>query len=146
MAKKKCSGSLGPERPGVSAMRHCGGSEVKMLCSSFPAKLGGGHASAARTHRLFLEKRRIYNRLYMRSWRADPRHRACEREHRQQWHYARKLRDALRVHHPHANDRGCPVCGFCRKNPPVTKVWRLEIRDLAPGGYVEVRVPYCGEC
>jgi hypothetical protein len=25
-------------------------------------------------------------------------------------------------------------------------VWRLEIRDLAPRGYVEVRVPYCGEC
>ena len=117
-----------------------------MLCSSVPAKPCGGHASAARADRLFVEKRRIYNRLYMRSWRADPRHRACEREHRQQWHYARKLRDALRVHHPYASDRGCPVCGFCRKNPPVTKVRHLEIRDRAPGGYVEVRVPYCGEC
>ena len=39
-----------------------------------------------------------------------------------------------------------PYCGFCRKNRPITRVWRLEIRDLAPRGYVEIRVPYCGEC
>ena len=103
-------------------------------------------APLGRARQPLLEKRRRYNRLYMRSWRADPRHRARERAHRQQWHYERKLRDSLRAHHPYADDRGFPVCGFCRKHPPVTKVWRLEIRDLAPRGYVEVRVPYCGEC
>jgi hypothetical protein len=99
-----------------------------------------------RAQRAFLEKRRKYNRLYMRSWRADPRHQACERENRERWHYERKVREALRAQLACAGVHAVPVCGFCRKNPPVTKVWRLEIQDLAPRGFVEVRVPYCGEC
>lgn len=122
--------------------RRFGDLELTMRCNTLSVISTRGLARAERARNAFLQKRRIYNRLYMRSWRADPRNRACEREHRAQWHYARKLRDF----DSHASDLGDPVCGFCHKNPPVTKVWRLEIRDLAPRGYVEVRVPYCGEC
>jgi hypothetical protein len=117
-----------------------------MECNCFTAISSAHRARAERMRHALAEKRRRYNRLYMRSWRADPRHQACEREHRERWHYERKLRNALRKHDPYADDRGEPVCGFCRKNPPVTRVWRLESRDLAPRGYVEVRVPYCGQC
>jgi hypothetical protein len=102
-----------------------------------------GPARADQARRALLEKRRRYNRLYMRAWRADPTHCAAERANRMRWHYERKLRESIRIR---AAGHATPVCGFCRRNPPVTKVWRLEIRDLAPRGYVEVRVPYCGEC
>jgi hypothetical protein len=117
-----------------------------MRCNCFTAISSGSRALVVGMRHPLLEKRRRYNRLYMRSWRADPRHRARERAHREQWHYERKLRDSLRPYDPYADDRGVPVCGFCRKHPPVTKVLRLEIRDQAPRGYVEIRVPYCGEC
>jgi hypothetical protein len=117
-----------------------------MGCNCFTVISRASRAPVGRARQPLLERRRRYNRLYMRSWRADPRHRARERAHRQQWHYERKLRDSLRAYDPYAGARGDPVCGFCRKSPPITKVWRLEIRDLAPRGYVEVRVPYCGEC
>jgi hypothetical protein len=93
-----------------------------------------------------VEKRRRYNRLYMRGWRADSAHSARERANRERWHYERKLRNALRVSASNTENRSIPTCGFCRKNRPITRVWRLEIRDLAPRGYVEIRVPYCGEC
>jgi hypothetical protein len=82
-------------------------------------------AQTERVRKALLEKRRKYNRLYMRSWRADPSHQASERENRQRWHYERKLRETLRAHHRCANDRGDALCGFCRKSPPITKVWRL---------------------
>ncbi len=106
----------------------------------------GNYAREDRERRALIEKRRRYNRLYMRSWRADPRHQAFERANRERWHYERKLRNASRIYHPYCDDNGDPVCGFCRKTPVVTRVQRLEIRDCAPRGYVEVRVPYCGEC
>jgi hypothetical protein len=65
---------------------------------------------------------------------------------RERWHYERKLRSAQRNHYPFCDDHGELVCGFCRKSPVVARVPRLEIREYAPRGYVEVRVPYCGEC
>ncbi len=117
-----------------------------MNCNCPRAISSADRSRAVRMREAPLEKRRRYNRLYMRSWRADPRHQACERAHRERWHYERKLRDSLPPCDPDADDHGESVCGFCRKSPPVTKVWRLEIRDLAPRGYVEVRVPYCGQC
>ncbi len=117
-----------------------------MQSNRFSAHPSEDRSPAVRMQRTFIEKRRTYNRLYMRSWRADPRHQACERENRERWHYERKLREALRARDRSADVHAGPVCGFCRKSPPVTKVWRLEIRDLAPRGFVEVRVPYCGEC
>jgi hypothetical protein len=117
-----------------------------MGCNCFTALSSANRARARGARQALMERRRRYNRLYMRSWRADPRHQACEREHRERWHYERKLRNALRAHNPFEDDHGYPICGFCRKNPPVTKVLRLEIRDLSPRGYVEIRVPYCGQC
>jgi hypothetical protein len=91
-------------------------------------------------------RRRAYNRAYMRAWRADPRHRMRERATRQHAYYARKLRDALRERRPFTDDYGRSVCGLCGKLPPVYVVSRLRICDHAHGGYVSIRIPYCGEC
>jgi hypothetical protein len=44
------------------------------------------------------------------------------------------------------NARGKLVCGFCRYRAPVQEVVRLRVDERVPGGYVKVRVPYCGEC
>jgi hypothetical protein len=44
------------------------------------------------------------------------------------------------------NARGKLVCGFCRYRAPVREVVRLRVDEKVPGGYVKVRVPYCGEC
>ena len=107
--------------------------------------VGNRFAAGGLNHAL-LEKRRRYNRLYMRLWRANPAHRAAELANRARWHYARKLRQALQVVGADLAQDTTLVCGFCRTAPSITKVWRLEIRDSAPGGYAEVRVPYCGEC
>jgi hypothetical protein len=100
---------------------------------------------AYRARREWLVERRRYNRIYMRAWRAHPANIAAERRNRARWHYQRKLHEALR-HPPDESKHAAAICGFCRKQAPVTMVRRLEIRDLAPRGYVEVRVPYCGEC
>ena len=101
--------------------------------------------SACRAGRAWLAERRRYNRLYMRAWRARPANSAAERRNRTRSYYERKVRKALlaELHAPKAAEA---VCGFCRKLAPITQVWRLEIRDRSPRGYVEVRVPYCGEC
>ena len=94
----------------------------------------------------FLERRRRYNREYMRSWRADPRHRTHERDNRKRWHYQRKVRALRSSYGPSASDRGQPVCGLCRKNPSLTEIVRLRISENAPHDYVEMRIPYCGQC
>lgn len=91
-------------------------------------------------------KRRAYNREYMRAWRADPRHQLRERATRQRTYYERKLREALRERSPLTDDLGTPLCGLCGKLPPVSEVVRLRIRESARGDYVQVRIPYCGQC
>lgn len=93
-----------------------------------------------------LERRRRYNRLYMRRWRADPGHSARDRENRRQWHCDRKIRDAREKLPEFTNDRGEPVCGFCRSRPPITEILRLRVCEEARSGYLEIRIPYCGEC
>lgn len=92
------------------------------------------------------DEQRQYNREYMRRWRADPSHQAHERDKRQQWYYDRKLRKAQQNCDPYTNDRGVTVCGFCRLRPSLETVVRLRICDSAPGGYVRIRMPYCGQC
>jgi len=92
------------------------------------------------------EQRRRYNREYMRSWRANPVNRIEERENRRRWQFERKLREALKSPAPFTNERGKPVCGFCRINPPLREIVRLQVSEIAPRGYVELRIPYCGEC
>ena len=94
----------------------------------------------------FLEKRRQYNRRYMRAWRADPLHQSREHENRERWNYERKLREAQSDRIPYTNELGERVCGLCRQQPQVTEILRLQVCEGAPRGYVEVRIPYCGEC
>jgi len=94
----------------------------------------------------FLESRRVYNRLYMRAWRADPRHHAVELLNRQRWHYERKLRCIAQERRPFTDDSGNSVCGFCRKDPPVLEVMRLLISPDAAARFIPIRVPYCGHC
>jgi len=115
---------------------------VRLAISNSP------QSDALRTNRdlAIAARRRAYNRAYMRAWRADPRHRIRERATRQHAYYARKLRDALRERRPFTDDYGRPVCGLCRKLPPIYVVSRLRICDHTRGGYVSIRVPYCGEC
>jgi hypothetical protein len=94
----------------------------------------------------FIERRRRYNRRYMRGWRADPKHRLNERENRQRLHYERKVRGTEVSRAPFTNDGGKPVCGLCRKNPAIEEVVRLQVSKTTPCGFVELRIPYCGEC
>ena len=91
-------------------------------------------------------RRRAYNRNYMRTRRADPRHRARERAAQREAYFARKLRDLLREKRPFTNDLGAPVCGLCGKLPPVSEIVRLQIRETRCGEYVPIRIPYCGQC
>lgn len=109
--------------------------------SSFRKEASSEHAQKA-----LLERRRRCNRCYMRRWRTDPAHEALERENRRQWYYERKAREARDKLPPFTNDRGEPVCGFCWKSPPVTQILRLRVCEDVPHGYVEVRIPYCGQC
>lgn len=103
-------------------------------------------ASLEQTQKALLEQKRRYNRRYMRRWRADPAHESLEREKRRQWYYERKAREAPEKLPPFTNDRGEPVCGFCRRSPAVTQILRLGACGGVPGGYVELRIPYCGQC
>jgi hypothetical protein len=81
------------------------------------------------------EVRRRRNREYMRAWRSQPENQERERQSRQRWHYHRKLREEEGARHP--------VCGFCHRREPIAEVVRLR---PIPTGYVQVLVPYCGEC
>jgi hypothetical protein len=105
-----------------------------------------GKASSEHVQEALLERRRRYNRRYMRHWRANLAHEALEREKRRQWYYERKAREAWEKLPPFTNNRGEPVCGFCWKRPPVTQILRLRISENGPHGYVQVRIPYCGQC
>lgn len=104
-----------------------------------PARLGCRRAETA-------ANRRAYNRAYMRAWRADPRNLARERAARQRAYFVRKLREALHERLPSTNDCGLPLCGFCRRLSSVGQILRLRVCEHARRGYVQVRVPYCGEC
>jgi hypothetical protein len=55
--------------------------------SSFRKEAASEHVQEA-----LLERRRRYNRRYMRRWRADPAHEALECEKRRQRYYERKAR------------------------------------------------------
>jgi hypothetical protein len=92
------------------------------------------------------DRQRQYKREYMRRWRADPGHQSHERGKRKEWYHDRKSRQAQQSRSSYANDCGEAVCGFCRLRLSLKTVVRLQICDSAPGGYVEVRIPYCGQC
>jgi len=93
-----------------------------------------------------LANRREYNRDYMRRWRADTQNQAKERETRERAHVARKLRLALEEYRPAMTATGEPVCGICRRLPARCQVVRLRVSSTSPGGFEELRLPYCGQC
>jgi hypothetical protein len=93
-----------------------------------------------------LSAHRQYNRNYMRRWRADPSHRERENANRCRWQCERKEHVVEEPRHPFTNWRGEKVCGFCKKRPPKSEILRLESSVTARSRYVEVLIPYCGEC
>ena len=127
-------------------MRNLGDLEATMQCESGTSISSEDQSRLEKDRKEFLEHRRAYNRLYMRAWRADPSHRVSELTNRHRWYYGRKLRSIQRDRVPFTDDYGRPVCGFCRKNPPVREVMRLRITADAAARFVPVCVPYCGHC
>lgn len=103
-------------------------------------------AGEARKAAFLREAHRRRNRLYMRRWRSDPRHRSRAREENKQWYLNRKLREAQEPTRRHCTERGEPTCGFCHRRPPVGPVTRLRVSNDPRKGFVEVQVPYCGIC
>ena len=93
-----------------------------------------------------LEAHRRYNREYMRCWRADPAHRERERLARKCGYPGRKERRAVKNYRPYTNLRGEPICGFCRTKCAIAEVVRLLPTRRTRTGFVEIRLPYCGEC
>ena len=91
-----------------------------------------------------LVRRRKSNREHMRRRRADPAHRAREVE-------KRKSRPAT----PSSGDASVSssvvqptgrVCAICHLRAAVEEITRLEPSDFTRGGFVQVRLPYCGRC
>ncbi len=108
---------------------------------------GGSPSRRIRGARLDAIRRRLYNRNYMRRWRADAVHLALERSNRRRWHYERKLREATNNEVDDRTGRQAPgVCAYCGKHAHGKDVVRLVVCEGAPEGFVEVRVPYCGKC
>jgi hypothetical protein len=95
---------------------------------------------------LLLRKRRQYAREYMRKWRSDPGNHQIEHESRRRCYRERKLRAAADPSRATAKTNSPPVCGLCRRRPSIAEVVRLRMREKARDGYVEVRIPYCGQC
>ena len=91
-------------------------------------------------------ERRRANREFMKQWRADPQHQAVERNKRRQRYYAcQKPQTVHEIDRLVAAGLDSQTCGFCSR-PAVTNIERLQIRDDAPDGYVQIRIPYCGQC
>ncbi len=103
-------------------------------------------STGAALHEESLRAHRQYNRNYMRRWRADPSHRERENANRCRWACERKERVAQEPWPPFTNWRGEKVCGFCKKRPPKSEILRLKASPIVADQYVEVLIPYCGEC
>jgi hypothetical protein len=85
-----------------------------------------------------LEKRRRYNREYMRKWRTDPVHRKRECQYRLRHSLLRKVK-LLPVTRSGATKR----CAFCKQRQPITTVHRLA---PSPRGFLSIYLVYCGQC
>jgi hypothetical protein len=89
------------------------------------------------------QKKREYNRRFMRRWRSDPAHQALERERRRQRYCLGP--NSQRLHRSGAEvppPKGIKKCRLCSR-PAAKEVTRLE---AVGGRYVEMRIPYCGIC
>jgi hypothetical protein len=92
-------------------------------------------------------KHKAYNRAYMKRWRANPRHAEREQLNRRRSYRSRKQRTARkRIPGVYRNLRGDLFCAFCRRRRSVEVVTRLKHSATDASRYVEVRMPYCGEC
>lgn len=91
-----------------------------------------------------LMRRRKSNREHMRRRRADPAHRARELQKRKSRPAARSGSDASlssNVAQPMGR-----VCAICHLRAAVEEITRLEPSNFTRGGFVQVRLPYCGRC
>jgi hypothetical protein len=91
-----------------------------------------------------LARRRRINRECMRRRRADPSRCAQEREkrkHRQHKIAASSASFPTSVPQPMGR-----VCAICHLRAAVEEIIRLEPSESTRGGYVQLRLPYCGRC
>jgi hypothetical protein len=91
-----------------------------------------------------LARRRKANRERMRRGRASPTRCAREQEkrkHRQHLASADVATVSASVSQPIG-----PVCAICHLRASVEEIVRLELSVTTRGGYVQVRLPYCGRC
>jgi len=91
-----------------------------------------------------LARRRRINRECMRRRRADPSRCAQEREKRKHRRHKMAASSAL-VLTSVAQPMG-RVCAICHLRAAVEEIIRLEPSESTRGGYVQVRLPYCGRC
>jgi hypothetical protein len=91
-----------------------------------------------------LERRRKNNRENMRRRRADPMRSAQEQEKRKNRKRSTAANSgsvAMSVPQPMGR-----VCAICHLRAAVEEITRLEPSESSRGGYVQVRLPYCGRC
>lgn len=114
------------------------------------------------------QAQRRANRTYMQRWRSDLTHREAERARRLARYHARKVQqkgerltrgkkgngeldasdsafDGMAGEADPKTDQR-PLCRICRKRRAVREIARLRISKKSRSGFVEVRMPYCGEC
>jgi hypothetical protein len=89
-------------------------------------------------------RRRKNNRERMRRRRADPVHSAREQEKRKSKQSAANA-GAPSIPASVAQPMG-RVCAMCHLRAAVEEITRLEPSTFTRGGYVQVRLPYCGRC
>jgi hypothetical protein len=96
------------------------------------------------------ERRRQYNRNYMRRWRANPQHAQREGENRRRAYWRIKLSgadgaDSVESRMSTTQKPQRNLCGFCGHRPSVTRISRLQI-STPSAAFVPIEIPYCGQC
>ena len=89
-------------------------------------------------------RRQKSNRDRMRRRRADPVQCVRERDKRKSKHFGAVANDpsaSASVAHPIGR-----VCAMCHLRAAVEEITRLEPSTFTRGGYMQVRLPYCGRC
>jgi hypothetical protein len=108
--------------------------------------------SMSRTRRVIGEeeaqRRRTRNRENMRRRRVDPAYRAFEKRRREEKHGGSARINSLEImsEEPARVLEKQSRCAICRKRNAVEVVTRLRPSADAKGGYVQMRVAYCGFC
>jgi hypothetical protein len=91
-----------------------------------------------------IARRRKRNREYMRRRRADPTRNAQEQDQRKNRQHSTSASSAsISANVPQPMGR---VCAICHLRAAVEEITRLEPSELTRGGYVQVKLPYCGRC